>query len=534
LRPRNRAVSLAVIIVLAAALRLWGITFGLPHTLTRPDEDATVSIAVGLFSRSLNPHFFDWPTLFMSAIAVAFGLYYWFGRGLGWYGSVDAFVAEVSQQPAPLFRIARVVSAATGVLTVATVHAIGLQLFDRITGLVAAFLLASTALHVRDSHFGVTDIAATWLITVSFLFTARFADGGRRSSAIAAGVCAGLAASTKYNAGLIVLPAVWAIWRSRDRARGWLIAACCLAAGIAFIAGTPYALVDRGAFVAALGSISSHLRGGHAAMAGPGWFVHLSSSLRYGMGVPQLVVGIAGLVLYVWRDPRAGVLFCVFPVIYYALIGGGQTAFARYILPVIPFLCLAAAYLVVEVGRGLANAVGRSRAAAALAWCLGVAVSLPSLLATIQSDHLLAQQDSRLLAAEWILAHYPNGTTIAQTGTVAAQVQMAAVDATTAAKYGNVGLDRATGAFPASSGAGMPQIVIVEECALPYCSVSDGLRAALRSDYDVQHAVTATDLRADGLVYDRDDDFYLPLAGFDAVVRPGPNITIYARRSGTR
>src|SRR5689334_13319802 len=83
---------LAVLLAVAATLRFWGIGFGLPHTITRPDEDATVSIAVGVMTRSLNPHFFDWPTLFMYGVAAAFAVYFQFGRLAGWFADKSAFV----------------------------------------------------------------------------------------------------------------------------------------------------------------------------------------------------------------------------------------------------------------------------------------------------------------------------------------------------------------------------------------------------------------------------------------------------------
>lgn len=484
-----------------------------------------MSVAIGIFSRSLNPHFFDWPTLFMYVVSIAYALYFRVGLATGWFPTEAAFLAEASQQPAPLFRIARGVSAAAGLFTVATVHAIGRHLFDRTTGLVSAFFLACAALHARDSHFGVTDVAATWLVTLSFLFTATFARDERPRDAIVAGMFAGLAGSTKYNASLILLPAIWAIVHARRPSRVWLLAGCLAAAIAAFVAGTPYALVDRAAFVAALESISSHLRGGHAAMAGPGWIVHLSSSLRFGLGLPMLIAGIGGMVLYVIRDWRAGVLFCLFPLTYYALIGGGQTAFARYILPVVPFLCLSAGYLIVETARLLARG---SALEPALAGVLALAVAAPSAWSAIRSDLLLSQRDTRLLAAEWIHDHYPDGTTIAQTGTVAAKVQMrTAADPATAARYRDVELNRGTGSFRA--GDVPPEVVVVEECALPYCSVSDRLRADLTEAYQRQSSFIGVDPTANGVVYDRDDEFYVPLAGFEAVTRPGPNISIYSR-----
>jgi hypothetical protein len=35
--------------------------------------------------------------------------------------------------------------------------------------------------------------------------------------------------------------------------------------------------------------------------------------------------------------------------------------------------------------------------------------------------------------------------------------------------------------------------------------------------------------RAPHLVYDADDAFYVPLSGFEAVERPGPNLDVYVK-----
>jgi hypothetical protein len=465
-------------------------------------------------------------------VGAAYGLYFLVGRAAGWFASKTAFVEAVSLHPAPLFRIARAMSAAAGVLTVATVHAIGLRLFDSTTAHIAAFFLAFAALHARDSHFGVTDVTATWLVMMAFLSTVKWSSGERWRDAVAAAVWAGLAASTKYNAGLIVVPVALSILLSRSPKRWRLLAACVAVSSIAFVCGTPYALLDRSSFVAALASISAHLRGGHAAMAGPGWIVHFTSSLRYGMGWPLLTAGLAGLVFYAWRDRRNGLLFAAFPVVYYAFIGAGQTAFARYILPVVPFLCLGAAYVVVETARAVAGRGRRTVEAPALAWVLSILIAAPSALAAVRSDRLLARTDNRLIVADWIHVEYPDGVTMAQTGTVAGQVQMTTAGDATAARYRSVDLDRATGAFAIADHdtRRMPDIVVVEECPLPYCSVSGHMRRVLRDEYDLQRTFVVIDASREGLVYDRDDEFYVPLAGFDAVSRPGPNITIYKRR----
>ena len=537
---RDHIGGLAAVLTFAAILRMWGLQFGLPHTLARPDEDATVAIALRFFSRSLNPGFFDWPSLFMYATTVGFIVYFQLGRLVGKFPYEVTFLAEATRNQSPLRLITRGLSAMTGVLTVATVHAIGLRLFDRTTALIGAFFLAGAALHVRDSHFGVTDVAATWLVTLSFLYTVKFAHTRLRGAAMGAAMLAGAAASTKYNAGLILLPALFAIVTGPERNVPWvsrigLVAACTGLAVVAFVLGTPYALIDRPAFFAALASITAHLRGGHAAMAGPGWFVHLSSSLRYGMGLPLLLAGIAGLLLYVGRDRRSGLLFAVFPIVYYAFIGAGETAFARYIIPVLPFLCLSAAHAVVECARIVSERLRRQEAAAAFAWGLAAVVAAPSIAAALHTDLLLSRTDNRLIAADWIRQQYPNGVTIAQTGTVAGQVQMTTTDPDAAERYPLLKFEPETKRFfTADDREGSPELILVEECPLSYCDISPRWREVMKDRYEGVQGFVAYVASSDALVYDRDDDFYLPLAGLSDVMRPGPNITVYRRRSDVR
>src|SRR5258705_2984675 len=176
---RRVDLSLAMVLLGAAALRLWGVDYGLPHTLARPDEDAVFAIAQHVFTGHLNPEFFDVPSLFMYIVAACSLLYFTVGHFAGWFGRKASFVAATTAHPGPLYLIARGISVAAGTATVATVYRIGLLLFDRATALVAAMYLPIAALHVGESHFGLTDVPATCLPMLAVLFTARYARGGR-------------------------------------------------------------------------------------------------------------------------------------------------------------------------------------------------------------------------------------------------------------------------------------------------------------------------------------------------------------------
>ena len=241
----TRLAALAVI-ALAAALRIWGLQFGLPHTLTRPDEEAVFAIAQQVFQRHFNPQFFDWPSLYLYAVGAAQVLYFNVERLAGRFTYEYDFLIAASQNPGPLFLIARAITAAAGTATVWLVYRTGLRLFDRRIGLIAALFLAVVPLHARDSHFGVPDITATALVAASFLFTVRYWQSERSKDVLLAAMFAGLAASAKYNAGLVAVPALLAVVHPREG--GWrfgpsqirLSAIVCVIAMAAFLLGTPY------------------------------------------------------------------------------------------------------------------------------------------------------------------------------------------------------------------------------------------------------------------------------------------------------
>jgi len=443
-------------------------------------------------------------------------------------------VRDAYGDPTAFHLLARGVSAIAGTATVAIVYRVGALLFDRTTGLVAAMFLAVAALHVRDSHFGMTDVAATCLLTLSFFFTARASRTGARRDLLLSALWAGLAASTKYNAGLVALPGLWVVlttppvgtkhWRHRLR----LATTYAGVAAGAFLVGTPYAVLDFPSFSNALVQITAHLRAGHTGREGFAWPVHLATSLPYGLGMPMFVAGVVGLGLYWTKDRRQGLLFAIFPVLYFVLISSGRTAFARYVLPVIPFLCIAAAYTTSVVAKWIATRAGSAAHEATLTWAFAVLVAIPSALSSVQSDRLLMRTDNRLLVAAWVRERFGKGARLYQSGLIYAKVQMRTADPLAAEHYTDVEFDDQTGTFVNAdrSPASAPDVVLVPECVHIYCQAPNKLRQALARDYRIERTFIASDPRHPG-VYDLEDAFFLPLSGWFAVSRPGPNFSAY-------
>jgi hypothetical protein len=249
--------------------------------------------------------------------------------------------------------------------------------------------------------------------------------------------------------------------------------------------------------------------------------VHLSSSLRYGLGEPLLAAGIIGFVLAVIRQPRQGVLVALFPAVYYAMLGAGYTVFARYILPVTPFFCLAAALAVVETAGAAAAMIRRPAWRPALVWTIAACVIAPSAWSVVRFDLLLGRTDSRLLAADWIRTRFRNGATIGEVGRLSTRRYFPREEDGRPSRYISEEI-RDEGQ--------RPDALVVPTSLFDPTPEFPPAAMTLAQQYVPMHVVPAFDpSAAAGVVYDWQDEFYLPLRGFHAILRRGPTLTMYVR-----
>jgi 4-amino-4-deoxy-L-arabinose transferase-like glycosyltransferase len=528
LSDRVTRVLLTLVMVAGAVLRFWGLQFGLPHPFARPDEEVIVNIALGML-RDPNPHFFDWPSLFSYTTSAIYAVMFAVERAIG-----GAAMAKSVFEPA-LHMVTRVLSASAGVATIAALYGAARELFSRRVALLAAALLAVAFLHVRDSHFGVTDVPATFLTICGFWAGLRcFTRGATVSRAVVAGVLCGLAATTKYNCVLILLPAALAIvFRSEVRGRRSAadiirpLTALGLSAAAAFVAGTPYALLDYPHFSAAVNDVRSHLSRGHVVMA-RGWLYHAQFTLRYGVGIPLLVCAVAGAWWLATRDRRKASLILSFPLSYYVILGSGLTVFVRYMIPIVPFLCLLAAVAIEWFAERMSLVSGRERLHDVIAAVLAAGVMVPTTIADIRFDRLMTATDTRVLAADWIASTFPSGLSMYQNGFGYAHALPRPPE-----RYLQYAFNEGTNRFELDGrDEDAPDLIVILESPLSVYTSTPGPITGLAADrYTLLRTFEGIGAQpSSDTLYDQDDAFFAPYSGIEHVRRPGPAIRIYERR----
>ncbi len=562
-----------MLVILAGAIvvRVWGLDFGLPHPWARPDESRLVNMAVKFGQGDLNPPFFNYPTLYPYLLTLLFGLYYLAGRLFGAYGSVYDLVVEFATEPTNFYLVDRALSALTGVLTVVVVYHIGKRLLDRTTGLVSALFMAFAYLHVRDSHFGVTDVPMTFLIMLSILFIVRAMQTGMLKDYALAAITAGLAASTKYAGVMLFLPVlaahIFVVRQERQSATKILFDRRILTFGVltlvAFFVGTPYALLEFPRFLADVLSEARHLDSGHmGVILDRGWWYHLSFSLYYGVGWPLLLASLAGIVLLARSDFRKATVIFIFPFAYYLLVGKGYTVFVRYIIPVVPLLCVLAAVTITRLNRYISDK--RSPGLASIITVVLITIIMtPSVYRIVRFDEVITRTDTRELAAEWIVSSVPEETSIYQTNSGIRALRLnpgqyfleryrryeqsiagsygenplnnrttRLVDSLISAKrYPQWTFESETGRFSVNGvpSDSLPRYIVAEHAPVTVYNITpDGITRLLAESYRLRQTFLGFDsTRTD--IYDQQDRFFVPYACFEGVTSPGPNIFIYER-----
>jgi 4-amino-4-deoxy-L-arabinose transferase-like glycosyltransferase len=516
------------IVLLGAALRFFPIWFGLPYLRARPDEDVAVLRALGVLNGDLNPQFFHWPSLTFYAFAGVFAAARAVSRAL------------FLEFPLPYeghLLLARGLVALVGTLTIVVLFTIGRRIADTTTAVLAALFLAVAILHVRDSHFAMTDVLMTFFVMLSLSTllraTAEALQAGDSAPSrrwfAAAGLFGGLAASTKYNAAAIIasMSVAQAILLAGSRRVRRVSSALdpsfafLLAFPFGFLVGTPYALFDWPTFWTDFRFTVTHLSVGHGVDLGPGWIYHPTRSLPYGVGLSIFIAALAGIVPFARHYVRYGAIVAGFAVALYVALGSGRTVFFRYIMPLVPIVCLLAAVGV----RHLAAWIARRgylppRASVAL---LTVVVAGPPLVNSVWMDVLLARADTRLLAERWLSEHVRPEDSVYDGATLYSRLDLSRL------QVHQWHFDVRTRSFGHPEGKTPDWLVFHESPLRQYAGVPWQLRQVADLHYTRVATFPATRGRARSAVYDHQDAFFLPLSNFHTVIRPGPSISIYRR-----
>ncbi|HEY3958904.1 MAG TPA: glycosyltransferase family 39 protein [Solirubrobacteraceae bacterium] len=407
--------GLAAVLLGGLGLRLWGVRQGLPYVYNADEGDHFVPRSVHMFAaHSLNPHYFENPPAYTYLLHWLLALY---------YGGGTAVLRAYELHPADVYTLARVASALLGAAALWLLYATGARLCGRAVGLLAAAIEAVAFLPVFYAHLALNDVPTLAPLTLSLLGTAGVLRKGRLRDYLIGGIGLGLACASKYTAGIVLLPLATAIavryLDDGDRAAKRRVAIGLSIAGAtalgAFIAANPYALLDYSGFHSGLvhqSTLSAEAQGKLGAPKQGGLLYYLWS-FTWGLGWLPSLAAVGG-VLTVWRtERRLGWLLVPCALLFLAFMGVQGRYFGRWLLPILPVVCLLAALFIVRLIEAATRRAGQTAPVHFAIAAVGVVATLAQgLVYSVHSGLVLSRTDTRTLTRDWMVANIPKGAKI--------------------------------------------------------------------------------------------------------------------------
>jgi len=410
---------LAAATAIGAIFRFYNLGWGAPYFHFHIDEHVVFTDAYLLARDSraaaMSAKFFMYSPLPPYLLNLLVGVYEMFAHPLN---------LTVPRDEVAYMVLGRAISASLGTATIPLVYVVATRVSSRIAGVLAAFFLAGTVIHLRDSHFFSLDVSMAFFTVLTWCFLTRTVERGTAGGTIGSGIGFGLGLLSKYSAAFLapliglaellspngplsrgkLLPAPFRPWvRVAARTAG----AIALGA-VVFLALDPLVVKYYAKFRSDIKDwVVDPLSGASKpewiaqfadVNALPYWFTNL---LWWGLGPALEIWGLAGIVWLVVRRDRLALLTAAFPIAYG--LSAGRTAsiapFIRYTVPLAPPLAVTAAVLSADLlrlpaWRRIARVVTAIVLVSTLAWALAYM-------------NVFRSPDSRLEASQWLLKNVP-------------------------------------------------------------------------------------------------------------------------------
>lgn len=379
-------VTLLGLLMLAAALRFTGLSWGLRHP-PHVDEAVYVANVVEMVKAGdLDHRFYTYPGLFFYLLAPGVA-------GLG---------PERWDGPAP-YLASRALVAAVGVLNVALLYWAGARLLGPGAGLVAAALLAVSPVDVETSHQVRPDVLLEGFGIGALLVFRRV--GARLRDDAGAGLLIGLATAVKFT-GLLMVPfyAALRLLRPGPRFRGLAVAG--VLSVLVPVLATPYSLIHLDRYrQGPVAQLDMYYSSSPERPSFAHEFAFYLPHLRRALGSVGSLLALLGAFWLVRRSWREWLPPLFHPLTVVLVMSTADIGWARLILPGMGILYLCAAQPCAALG-------GRSAVA-------GVALALCAILPPLAASAAYVNVTSRPWPADealdWIETHVPAGARLLET-----------------------------------------------------------------------------------------------------------------------
>jgi hypothetical protein len=385
---------------------------GLPLKV-HPDEPLVADRAIEAASHGMfKPGFYHWPSFLINLLFFEYIIVYFMGNLFGAFSTTADLARAYFTDPTFYFWLGRITTTLFCIGGMSCIYLIGKKLAGRSAGLAAAVLMGFDALFVEHSRLITPDVPSAALMIYVWYCLIDYIESGNVRILYSAAFVGGVAMSTKYNAGLMLIPIFIAAasrvqhWPSGDvapvgRRLGKYLLLCLLFFAIGFLIFTPYSVLDAGEFWRQLRNQFSHQGIGHIGMEASGSALMDAAAYFYSpYGLALLVLTLAGIPM-IRRAKQYGLILLIFPVLYLITLAGWVVWAERYMLFLLPTCFIYAGVAIGRISQAIGFVALRKRSEI-IAVIFALLLVLPSLVQAVRYASLISRTDTRVTATRWV------------------------------------------------------------------------------------------------------------------------------------
>jgi hypothetical protein len=414
--------ALLIIILLAFLLRLYGINWDNGGHL-HPDERMLIMVADKIhFFDQLNPDFFNYGSLPIYLLK-------------GTTQLLDfVFKTTISTYDGMLL-VGRLLSVFFDLGTLLVVYQITKLLFRNTKyAIISSFLYAISFFPIQNTHFFVVDVFLTFFITGTLYWLLSYAHSPSNRKIFFMGILLAAALATKVTA-IIFLPVICigifvisfkiskektSFYRILTSLSDCMIFICTLI--IAHILFMPYAYIS---YLQFLNDTLAQTQMSRNAYIFPytlqyvytlPYIYFLKNIFLWGVGPVISLLAMSGIAASFYKinknygaknkrissffsENKLFILFGIYYILYFLIIGKSAVKFMRYMLPLYPFITIIA-------GATLASINKKTK-------LIAVLICIFAFIWTLSFVHIYTSEHTRIVATKWILKHIPKNSTLA-------------------------------------------------------------------------------------------------------------------------
>lgn len=308
----------------------------------------------------------------------------------------------------------RYISATFGALAVWMLYLTAKRLFNKETGLFAAFFLAFNFRHVLGSHFGLPDVHSSFFSMLSLFASVLLFEKNTKKRYIYAGITAGLTFSLKYQP-FAFLPFFVAhiIWAFRKKSIWYLFHPNMIFGGLCiiatFLAINPYYLFNIGEAMFKNNQDYRRYQMGIAFFRGYPLFY----LFHWGIGKLPFITICIGIVAMLFARPLKFLLpfSFAFAVMFFMTYYSNGGIYPRNFVGVMPFLMIFAGFAIYVLYSALKKFLNKQASIIAIA-VIVISINLSS----IKNSFILSYEYSKpwtvVALSEWIEKNIPSNVFI--------------------------------------------------------------------------------------------------------------------------